>query len=71
MRELMVGPVLDHEWRRIAELTARHVHLPLGVVDASVVVLAERYRTEEIATLDPRHFPVVIPDHVPAFRLLP
>lgn len=70
-RELMVEPVLDHEWDRIAELTERYVDLPLGVVDASVIVLAERHRAEHIATLDRRHFSAVRPQHVPAFILLP
>ncbi len=70
-RELIVEPVLDHEWGRIAELTEQYVDLPLGVVDASVVVLAERHRAARIATLDRRHFSVVRPRHVPAFTLLP
>jgi hypothetical protein len=40
-------------------------------VDASVVVLAERLRTDLIVTLDHRHFRVVRPEHFDAFRLLP
>ncbi len=69
--ELIVEPVLDADWDRIADLTERYLHLPLGVVDASVVALAERHRAPAIATLDRRHFSVVRPRHVPGFTLLP
>jgi predicted nucleic acid-binding protein len=31
----------------------------IGLADASMVILAERYRTSEIATLDRRHFGVM------------
>jgi predicted nucleic acid-binding protein len=69
--ELIVEPVLDVDWDRIAELTERYLDLPLGVVDASVVVLAERHGATTIATLDHRHFSVVRPTHAPAFTLVP
>jgi predicted nucleic acid-binding protein len=45
--------------------------LLLGIVDASVVALAERRAATEIATLDRRHFAVVRPRHTAAFKLLP
>jgi predicted nucleic acid-binding protein len=69
--ELIVEPVLDQEWPRIADLCERYLDLPLGVTDASVVALAERYEVEVIASLDHRHFGVVRPRHVPAFTLVP
>jgi uncharacterized protein len=69
--ELIIEPVLDSEWARIAQLTERYVDLPLGIVDASVVVLAERHRAGAIATLDRGHFSVVRPTHVPSFTLVP
>lgn len=69
--ELVVEPVLDAEWERIAVLTERYLDLPLGIVDASVVVLAERHRLDVIATLDRRHFSVVRPLHASAFTLVP
>jgi predicted nucleic acid-binding protein len=43
----------------------------LGTVDASVVAAAERLGVGEIATIDRRHFGVVRPANVEAFRLLP
>jgi hypothetical protein len=45
--------------------------LPLGIVDASVVALAERRGIEVIATTDQRHFRAVRPQHVEAFTLVP
>lgn len=69
--ELVVEPVLDSEWERIAGLTEQYLDLPLGIVDASVVALAERHHADVIATLDHRHFSVVRPRHTPAFTLVP
>jgi uncharacterized protein len=69
--ELVVEPVLDTEWQRIAELTEQYLDLPLGIVDASVVALAERHGLDTIATLDHRHFATVRPRHVAGFTLVP
>jgi uncharacterized protein len=69
--ELIVEPVLDHEWERIADLMEQYLDLPLGIADASLVALAERRGATEIATLDHRHLGVVRPLHVSAFTLLP
>lgn len=59
------------EWARMADLVEKYSDLPLGTVDASVVVLAERLRTHLLITLDHRHFRVVRPKDFDAFRLLP
>jgi len=59
------------EWLRVAELIERDQDVPLGATDASVVVLAEWYRTDLLVTLDRRHFAVVRPNHVESFRILP
>jgi predicted nucleic acid-binding protein len=69
--ELVVEPVLDSEWGRVSQLTEQYLDLPLGIVDASVVALAERHRALAIATFDHRHFSVVRPRHVSAFTLVP
>jgi predicted nucleic acid-binding protein len=42
-----------------------------GVTDASIVVLADRYRTRQILTLDHRHFDVLRPLSGGRFTLLP
>lgn len=43
----------------------------IGVTDASIVVLADRYATRTIATLDRRHFDVVRPIKGGRFTVLP
>jgi uncharacterized protein len=47
------------------------VGLPLGIVDAAVIAIAERLNLTEVATVDRKHFSIVSPRHVSAFRLLP
>jgi predicted nucleic acid-binding protein len=59
------------ELRRARELEQQYASLDLGVVDASIIALAERLNEPKIVTLDYRHFSVVRPLHVPALRLLP
>ena len=55
---LIAEPVAASDWLRIAELVAQYADLPLGTVDASVIACAERLGTNDIATLDRRHFTV-------------
>lgn len=69
--DLVVEPVLASEWGRVSELVDQYLDLPLGVVDASVVVLAERFKARTIATLDRGHFATVRPRHVDGFELVP
>ena len=69
--DFRIEPVPAADWLRIAELVRRYRDLPLGTVDASVVVTAERLGVDEIVTLDRRHFSVVRPHHTPAFSLTP
>lgn len=51
------------------DLDARYGDLNLGLADASVVVLAQRYRTCDILTLDYRHFRAITPLQGGAFHL--
>jgi uncharacterized protein len=69
--ELIAEPVDAHEWGRVTELVERYEDLPLGMADASLVALAERYGATEIASLDHRHLAVVKPKHTERFTLLP
>lgn len=60
--------------RDVAEARAvieRYADLGLGLADASNVVLAGRYGTREILTLDQRHFRTVTAFGGQPFRLLP
>ena len=56
---------------RAADLVDLYASLGLGIVDASVVALAERLRVERVLTLDRRDFSVVRPRHCAALTLLP
>lgn len=56
------------ECRRVVE---RYRDQEIGVADASLVVLAARYATRTILTLDRRHFEVVRPLGGGRFELLP
>lgn len=59
------------DYVRIRALCLKYEDLPLGLVDASVVAVAERLGEAKLATLDRRHFGVIRPRHVRAFTLLP
>jgi predicted nucleic acid-binding protein len=49
----------------------RYADLRLGLADASIVVLAERYGCHDILTLDERHFRAVTGSSGQPFRLFP
>lgn len=66
-----VEPPTAADLRRCRDLQARYRDLALGVVDASVVALAERLEEPKVATLDQRHFRTVQPTHAAALELVP
>lgn len=53
-----------------ADVVARYRDQDIGVADASLVVLARRYRTRSILTLDHRHFGVIRPLDGGHFKLV-
>jgi predicted nucleic acid-binding protein len=59
------------ELRSAAELCRRYRDLELGLADASVVVLAARFRTRRLLTFDERAFRAVAPLQGGRFTLLP
>jgi len=69
--ELDVVELTSADWARSAALIAIYADLRLGLVDASVVAVAERLGLTTIATMNHRDFAVVRPTHCPAFELLP
>lgn len=54
--------------RRVIE---RYAGLGLGLADASIVVLANRYDCHDVLTLDGRHFRAVLGPSGKPFRLFP
>ena len=58
------------DWARCGELIARYADLDLGLVDASVVAVAERLSITTLASIDRRDLLVVRPAHCDAFELI-
>jgi uncharacterized protein len=54
-----------------AGVVERYSDLRIGLADASIVVLAARYGTTRVLTLDERHFRAMRPLHADAFTILP
>ena len=54
-----------------SSIMARYPDQRIGITDASLVVLADRYKTRRIGTYDRRHFSVVRPMNGGWFELLP
>lgn len=52
-------------------LIGRHAQMQIGLADASLVVLANRYGVRDLLTLDERHFRSVRAEGGRPFRLLP
>lgn len=74
--DVRAGAYLIEWWpsaaREAADLADRYADLGIGLTDASLVVLAARVGSEDIATFDERRFRVVRPlGGGAAFRLLP
>jgi predicted nucleic acid-binding protein len=59
------------DYLRVRQICAKYSDADIGLVDASVVAIAERLNEPKIATLDRRHFRMIQPRHVDAFELLP
>jgi uncharacterized protein len=74
--DLATGAYLVEWWpgamASAVNVAERYADTGLGLADASLVVLAERFATSDIATLDERHFRAVRPlAGSEAFTLLP
>lgn len=59
------------ELRTARSVVERHRDLRLGLADASLIVLAQRYTTTRIVTFDERAFRTVVPLQGGAFTVLP
>lgn len=66
-----LAAVGDKELQSAADVVARYRDQDVGVADASLVVLASRYGTKSVLTLDHRHFGVMRPLNGGRFKLLP
>jgi uncharacterized protein len=54
-------------------IVARYAKLRIGVTDAVNMILADRFQTNEVLTLDQRHYRALTPltGRFPAYRLVP
>jgi uncharacterized protein len=57
--------------RRAVAIIGQYQDQNIGLADASLVILADRYRTDRLLTLDHRHFRVLRTPAGKAFTLLP
>jgi hypothetical protein len=67
--ELAVEDVTLNDWTRTTELLS--VYDTIGMVDASIVAIAERLKLSTLATTDRRDFAIVRPAHVERLTLVP
>ncbi|MGC8514411.1 MAG: PIN domain-containing protein [Acidimicrobiales bacterium] len=66
-----LAPFDEEGIRRARGIIASYRDQQIGVADASIVVLAHRYRTRTIASLDRRHFDVLRSLDGGYFQVLP
>lgn len=59
------------DYAEIEILLHRHADLRIGLADASIIILADRYDTKDVLTLDLRHFRAIRPITKRNFRILP
>jgi predicted nucleic acid-binding protein len=76
VRELSGGawelPAFDPgDVRQAADIVERYADQNIGLADASLVILAARYRTDRLLTLDHRHFRVIRTVSGKPFTLVP
>lgn len=76
LRELCGGAYVLPEFgpsdmAKAAGVVERSRDQDIGIADASIVVLAERYATRQLLTLDRRHFSALRPAQGGRFTLLP
>jgi uncharacterized protein len=53
------------------EIMMQYNVVPLGLVDASLIAVAERYQIQHILTLDRKHFSLIKPKKLRYLELLP
>jgi uncharacterized protein len=53
------------------QVMAQYQGVPLGLVDSSIIALADRYQISRILTLDRRHFSLIKPQRLEYLELLP
>lgn len=69
--EMAIEELTLHDLKRALELLRRYEDARIGLVDATVVAIAERLKIQRILTTDRRDFSLMRPRHCKEFELLP
>jgi len=69
--EMKVENLTTEDLRRTLHLLEQYTDANIGLVDATVVAIAERLKIQRILTTDRRHFSLIRPRHRSHFELLP
>lgn len=69
--ELRLEPLTANDLQRCIEIVETYADSDIGLVDASILALAERHRITRVLTLDHRHFRMFRPRHCAALDLVP
>jgi len=70
-RRYLIEVMTTEDYLRAAEIVHSYQDLKIGLVDASVIAVCERLNEPKVATIDRRHFSVVVPNHRTHLDLLP
>ncbi|MBI2821786.1 MAG: PIN domain-containing protein [Acidobacteria bacterium] len=70
-QEMLLEHATTKDLERVVEILEQYRDIPVGMVDASIMAIAERLKVETLLTLDRRHFTLLRPRHCSAFRLVP
>lgn len=71
INDLLVVDLAKTDYQRCIELIDTYADMGLGLVDASLIAIAERLTVTTVATLNHRDFRVVRPSHCDALELVP
>jgi|GEM_PF-2139836 len=69
--EFIIEPCLPSDLSRSLTILERYADANLGLVDASIMAIAERLGITKILTCDRRHFSLFRPKHCTGFELCP
>lgn len=64
-------PVDQTDLQFIVSIMSRYASIPIGLVDASLVALADRHGVQNLLTLDRRHFNIIRSQRFDYLNLLP
>jgi predicted nucleic acid-binding protein len=70
-RQMLLEQPVMKDLERTIEILKQYQDSEFGMVDATVMAMAERIGIHTVMTLDHRHFAVYRPRHTEAFNLVP